>query len=717
MTVTELTPVLQSYPLIGQWLTIDSVNLIHVRTGKVEYGQGIKTALAQIVAHELEVPVARVVVEDVTTADSPDEGVTSGSRSVEDANEGLRQVAAELRVALIQRAARSRGEFADRLTAVDGCVVLPDGSRIAYRDLFDEELERQPVTGGASNQQPSPASPLGSSVPRLDLPAKTFGRATFVHDLDMPGLLHARVCRPPSPGATLLEIDEADVSGMPGVVAVVRDGSFLGVLADREEQAIRALRRLRRSARWGPGSPLPDSSRFLLTEPTTDIVVAENDSPAAQTVDSELSAEYSRPYLAHASLGPSCAVAETDGRTFQVWTHSQGIFHLRQELAKVLDVAPESVKVHHREGAGCYGANGADDAALDAALLARSVPGRPVRVQWTRDDEQRWEPFGTPMIVQLRASLDADGVVVHWTQDIWGNGHRDRPRRAGAVPGSAPRGDDDGRPTTNLLAARHLEHPFAASVPPPPPSPSSGSGRNANPVYAFAARRVVNHYVPHTPIRVSALRSLGAHANVFAIESFMDEIATRLGLDPLEHRLRYLDDPRARDVLSRVTTRAEWERRPRDSNGRGLGIGFARYKNAGAYVAVVAEIEVAADLHLRRVWAACDAGLVVNPDGLANQLEGGVIQAASWTLKEEVRFSSHEITSRDWTSYPILTFTEVPELHVEIVSRSTDPPRGIGEAVAGPTAAAIGNAIFAASGVRLRHMPLTRERFIKAAAR
>ncbi|HXF81551.1 MAG TPA: molybdopterin cofactor-binding domain-containing protein [bacterium] len=711
-----MAAILRAYPHIGHWLSIDADGTVRVWSGKVEFGQGIRTAQAQIVAHELALPVARVQVEDVTTTRSPDEGVTSGSRSVEEANEGLRVAAAALRLALLDRASRRCSVPREQLRVADGCVVLPDSNRIPYESLVDEGMLETVINGDEPLADPDRGSLLGSAVPRVDLPAKVFGRPAFVHDLELPGMLHGRVCRPPAPQARLVESATDEVAAMPGVRAVVRDGTFLGVLAEREEQVIRAARRLRRLSRWEPGLALPPSAAFMLQAETSDVVVAEDGTPPADgDISERLAATYSRPYLAHASIGPSCAVALSDGERYRVWTHSQGIYHLRQELAKVLRVEEDHVEVIHREGAGCYGANGADDAALDAVLLARAVPGTPVRLQWMRDDEFAWEPFGTAMFVRISADVGSDGAILRWNHEVWGNGHRNRPGSAGAVGAGERRGGDPAAAVTNLIAGAELADPIRASVAAPPPTPSSGGGRNANPIYAIPSRRVVNHYVAHTPIRVSALRSLGAHANVFAIESFMDEIADHVGADPLDYRLRYLSDQRAREVIKRVRAASGWDTRARDRDGRGLGLGFAQYKNDGAYVAVVADVEIDDDIAVRRVWAACDAGLVVNPDGLANQLEGGIIQAASWTLKEQVTFTPDGITSRDWTSYPILTFSEAPELQVEVISRPHEPPRGIGEAVAGPTAAAISNAIFAASGVRLRDMPLTRDRFIRAA--
>jgi CO/xanthine dehydrogenase Mo-binding subunit len=703
--IKTLPAILAAYPRIGDWLAPAPDGTVTVFTGKVEFGQGIRTSLAQLVAHELAIEVERVRVAPVDTVRSPDEGVTSGSRSIEEANEGLRVAAAELRAALCRRASSRLGVPMGQLEVARGRVVSGDGRSVAYAALLDDELAGERIGGSVALRPADGESALGANVQRVDLPPKVMGAPAFVQDMDLPGMLHGRVLRPPSVDADLMALDEEAVAGMPGVRSVVCDGSFIGVIAEREEQAVKALARLRRVATWREAEVLPASPRFMLDEPTLDVVVHERGSAGPAAAGStELRAEYSRPYLAHASIAPSCAIARYDGKSVDVWSHSPGIYHLREQLTKVLGIDAGQIRVHHVEGAGCYGANGADDVVLDAALLAHAMPERPIRVQWMRDDEFAWEPFGTAMFVRLAATIDGGGRIAGWTHDVWGNGHRDRA------------GLDAPRNVTNLLAARHVAEPFLPSVAPAPPSPSSGGGRNAAPLYTFPRQRIVNHYVPRTPIRVSALRSLGGHANVFASESFMDEIAALLGVDPVAHRLAYLDDPRAREVIERVASRARWDRRADHVEGRGLGIGFARYKNAGCYVAVIAELELGDDLRLTEVWAAVDAGLVVNPDGLLNQAEGGITQAASWTLREEVTFDRSKITSRDWRTYPILGFEDAPELHVELVSRPDQPPVGVGEAFAGPTAAAIGNALFDATGVRLRDMPFTRERFIRALA-
>ncbi len=490
---------------------------------------------------------------------------------------------------------------------------------------------------------------------------------------------------------------------MPGVVAVVRDGSFLGVVAKREEQAIRAVNRIKRIARWESTTALPETTdpRFLLKETTEDEVISEKkDDAAAGRSATTLEAEYTRPYIAHASIGPSCAVARLDGDRYSVWTHSQGIYPLRQTMAEVLGADKEKVVLTHMDGAGCYGHNGADDAALDAALLARAVPGTPVRVQWSREDEFRWEPYGPAMVVKLKAALDKDGNITNWIEDIWSNSHSTRPSPGGV----------------NLLAAWHLEKPFKPGPPRNPPLPGGGSHRNAIPLYDFPNERVTNRLIKRMPVRVSALRALGATANIFAIESFMDELAAAAGADPVEFRLRHMKEPRARAVIEAVAAKAGWKPGEKGDGTRGRGIAFARYKNGAIYVAEIVEVEIGNEIAVKKVWAAIDAGLVINPDGIINQHEGGVIQTVSWALKEAVNYDRNGILSSNWEDYPILGFQDVPQVDVTIVNRPDAPPLGAGEGAQGPTTAAIANAVYNAMGIRLRDMPFTRERVMAALA-
>jgi CO/xanthine dehydrogenase Mo-binding subunit len=515
-------------------------------------------------------------------------------------------------------------------------------------------------------------------------------------------MLHGRIVRPPGYSGRLSALDATEVQAMPGVVAVVRDGNFVGIVAGREDQVIRAQRRLARISQWEERPALPENSdpRYLLDCVSSDEVISEKTGETAASGDlSSLEAEYSRPHIAHASIGPSCAIAQfTDGR-YTVWTHSQGIFPLRGDLAQVLAVDEESITVIHAEGAGCYGHNGADDVALDAALLARAVPGRPVRVQWMREDEFAWEPYGSAMVVRMRAALGADGRVADWSHDVWSHGHSTRPGGKGGV---------------NLLAGWHLAQPLPRAVPGNPPLPAGGSHRNAIPIYDFPRQCVTNHLVREAPLRVSALRSLGGHVNVFAVESFMDELAVAAGADPVEFRLRHLKDARARAVIETVADKAGWKPGEKGNGVHGRGIGFSRYKNLGCYVAVIAEVEIENEVRVRRAWAAIDVGEAINPDGIINQTEGGIIQTISWTLKERVDFDRLRVTTRTWEDYPILTFAEAPEIEVTLINRPDQPPLGAGEGAQGPTGAAIGNAIFNALGVRMRDMPFTRDRLVAA---
>jgi CO/xanthine dehydrogenase Mo-binding subunit len=516
-------------------------------------------------------------------------------------------------------------------------------------------------------------------------------------------MLHARVLRPPSPAAQLEAVNDARARAIDGVVAVVRDGRFVGVLAEREDAAVKALERLRGDTVWRESETLPDASalaEWLKAQPAESKVVDERVPANPAAVASTVRARYTKPYLAHASIGTSCAVAQWSDGNLHVWTHSQGVYNLRADLALSLGVPEAKIVAEHVEGAGCYGHNGADDVALDAALLARAAGDRPVKLQWTRADELGWSPFGPAMLVELEADLDAGGAIVGWRHELWSNGHSSRPGRAD-VP--------------SLLAASHVargfEQPLSIN---PPLARGGGADRNAVPLYDFPARRIANHRLLTMPIRASAMRSLGALANVFAIESFMDELAAARAEDPVEWRLRHVADPRARAVIEAAATRADWSGWRR-REGWGHGIAFAKYKNLGAYCAVVAEIEAGREIRVHRLVVAVDVGLVVNPDGVANQIEGGAIQATSWTLKEQVRFDRTRITSAAWEDYPILRFSEVPAVEVEIVSRPDLPWVGAGEAAQGPTAAAIANAVFDALGARVRDLPLTPERIAAAA--
>jgi nicotinate dehydrogenase subunit B len=689
---------------LDAWLRINADGTVTVFTGKVELGQGILTALEQIAADELDVDPKRITMVSGDTGQTPDEGFTSGSQSIEYSGIALRHACAEARQILLDLAIGRFGPGNYLLAVEDGTIRGPEGKSATYWDLIAQADLHRDATASVAPKPPAALTLIGKNKPRRDIPAKVTGGASYVQDMRLPGMLFGRISRPPSYGAELASFDESGVRGMPGVVAVVRDGRFLGVAAEREEQAIAARDALARAATWRetPALPPPDDIYgHLRSLPSEDHVISDKGAGAAPAAHLSLDATYTRPYTAHASIGPSCAIARFQDGALTVWTHSQGVFPLQRDLAKALDMELAKIRCIHVQGSGCYGHNGADDVALDAALLARVADGRPVKVQWMRDDEFGWEPFGPAMTVTLRASLDDRGMIADWAHDVWTNTHSMRPAKEGC----------------NLLAAWHLAQPKAPGKPEIIPQPAGGGDRNAVPLYDFQRQRVTHHFIPQMPIRVSALRALGAHANIFAIESFMDELARAAKVDPVEFRMRHLADPRASAVVKAAATYAGWQPNTPGGTGKGRGFGFAKYKNLSAYLAVVVDVEIdraSGAARVTKAVAAIDAGQVINPDGLINQTEGGIVQAASWTLKEQVSFNARRVTSLDWSRYPILTFPEVPEIAVTVLDRPSEKSLGAGEAAQGPTAAAIANAIAHATGARLRDLPLTPER-VKAA--
>jgi nicotinate dehydrogenase subunit B len=676
--------------MLNAWLRIDPDGTVTIFTGKIELGQGIGTALAQIAADELDVDLKRIRMVHGDTALTPNEGQTAGSLSVENSGTAVRYACAEARAMLLAAAASKLSIPANDLKVVDGTI---NGS-VTYWALAGELDLKKEATASVKPKPPSEYQWVGKSIPRQDIPKKFTGGAAYVQDIRLPGMLFGRVVRPPSPGAKLSSVDESSVRRMPGVVAVVRDGDFLAVATEREEQAIKARAALARSAVWKESATLPPSGAELYQHmQSLDVpaqVMVDRTSATAAPPAKTLQARYTRPYQAHGSIGPSCAVAQwTDGK-LRVWTHSQGVYPLRGDLANVFGIEPSAVRCTHAEGAGCYGHNGADDVALDAALLARAASGRPVKLQWMRDDEFMWEPYGSAMVMQLGASLDAQGNVVSWSHELWSHPHS---RRPGQSKGS------------HTLAARHLEKPVGAAPVGDVPLPSGGSDRNAIPGYDFPSVKVAKHFIVDSPLRTSALRTLGGYANVFALESFMDEAALAAGVDPVEFRLRHMKDPRARAVIEATAAKAGWR-----AGNKDWGFGYARYKNIGCYCAVAAQVEIDRGTGAARVLRAVsgvDAGQAVNPDGIANQIEGGFIQSASWTLKEAVSFDRTRVRTRSWNDYPIMRFEEVPQVDVLILNQPDQPFLGVGEGSQGPTAAAIANAIASLTGKRLRDLPFT----------
>ena len=686
------------------WIRLDPDETVTVFTGKAELGQGILTALAQIAAEELDVGFDKIRMVSADTSRGPDEQYTFGSLSVEQSGSALRAASAQARGVLLAAAARRFGTRVEELHAKLGFIAAPDGKRATFWEVAsaDTDLLKGDITAAAAPKKPGDYSIVGKSINRIDLPGKLTGAPSYVQDMRLPGMVFARTVRPPRYGAKLVSLDESAVRSLPGVVAVVRDGSFLAVAAKREEQAIAARNALASAARWSDDAvPLPDITNLRgelqkLRAETIVVGTAGQSEPVPDQVK-KVSGEYARSYLSHASIGPSRAVAWLKDGRMTVWSQTQGAFPLRGDLAKVLGMPNAQVDVVHMPGAGCYGHNGADDVALDAALVARAVAGAPVKLQWMRDDEFAWAPFGPGMAMRVEAALASDGKIVDWSYDVWSNSHAMRPGQAGGV---------------NLLAAWDLSTPFAKSPPPHIPQPFGDGDRNAVPSYELSRKEIRNHLLLDAPVRNGSFRTLGAHGNIFAIESFMDELADAAGIDPLAFRLAHLRDPRAQAVLQAVADKAGWTPGKKGDGRNGRGIAYCRYKSIGMYAAVVVDVKVdrkTGVIKVPRVVIAADIGLVVNPDGARNQLEGGIVHAASLTLKEQVAFDRREITSRDWSGYPILGFPEVPSVEIVLMDRS-DPSLGAGEGSLPPTSAALANAFAHATGRRLRELPMTPER-------
>ncbi|SDR80173.1 xanthine dehydrogenase family protein molybdopterin-binding subunit [Bradyrhizobium canariense] len=699
--VAKLPVSLAANPKLSSWVRFSPEGQVIVSPGKVEIGQGIVTALAQIAADELDVDITRVQMIRASTAGSPNEGVTSGSLSVQHSGRALRHVCAEIRRIFLTAASDRLGVDIDALDLKDGTMSGPGNAQTSYWELASEvSLDRQ-ATPDVTAKSPAQRALAGNSVPRVDLPDKVFAHPRFIHDSALPGMLHGRVLRAELSGANLVELREDGARAVSGLVAIVRDGNFLALVSETEEGAEAALRALSKGASWSSGETLPDEdglAEWLKAQPVESVVIDKKTASQRAGKTRTIRRQYTRPYIAHGSIAPSCAMAQWTGDRVRVWTHSQGVYFLRSDLALVLKLPLENITVEHMEGAGCYGHNAADDVALDAVLLAKAADGRPVRVQWSRADEMSHAPFGAAMAIEIEADLDAKGEIVEWRHSVWSNGHTARPGRA-----SQPA----------LLAATEISNPFPRYISTNPPQANGGGAdRNSIPLYDFPSQQIECHRLLTMPIRTSALRTLGAHGNVFAIESFLDELASARGEDPVDFRLRHLRDPRARDVIRAAAARANWK--PARQAGIGHGLGFARYKNTGAYCAVVAEIEGAEDIRVNRLTIAVDVGEVINPDGVINQIEGGAIQATSWVLKERVRFDRERITSNTWTNYPILRFSEVPDVQVEIIPRPELEPLGAGEAAHGPVTAAIANAVFDALEVRVRNLPITRDSLIAA---
>lgn len=679
---------LKRHPNINAWLEVLPNGNMRVYTGKAELGQGIKTAIAQVAAEELDLDMKDVEVIVADTVRTPDEGYTVGSGSIEQSAMAVRYASAAARMKFVELAARKFGVPAQEVIISNGRAYTKNGRNpLTFADLLDGKQITDTVKSPVTLKPRSTYRLVGKAIPRDDISRMVVVKHTYLQDLRFPGMVHARVVRPPVYGASLSQYDEGYVKKkIPGLLHVVRNGSFLSVIATDENEAIKAQKILQLSAKWKEptrNNSTETSLRQIIENlPAKQETIHEQGKLPAQPFTH--TATYFKPYIMHASIGPSCAIAIWNKKKLHVWSHSQGVFPLREAISKMLSMPESSIEVTGVPGSGCYGHNGADDVAADAALTALAYPGKHVRLQWSREDEHGWEPYGSAMIMKASAHLDGSGKITGWKYDFWSDTHSKR-------PGGNPE---------NLLAARYLQKPFLSDV----PGYSGGAARNSEPYYAIPNVSITSHAF-QGPLRVSALRSLGAYANIFAVESFMDELAEKAGKDPFAFRLAHLDDERAkavihklRDMTSNITV----------EKGNGLGIAFSRYKNSASYCAVAALVESSTvdKIRVKKMWAAIDSGEAINIDGLKNQTEGGMIQAASWTLREQVKFNGGRIVSVDWATYPILRFQEIPEVEVEVLNQPEAEAMGAGEAAQGPAGAAIANAVYRASGKRIRDLPM-----------
>jgi nicotinate dehydrogenase subunit B len=710
---SDLPVMIRNNPNLNAWIKIAPDGSITVFTGRVEIGQGCLTAMRQIAAEELEVSPASISLVSGDTALTPNEGVTSGSFAIKQGGAALGHACADARATLIAAAAQAWQLDATPLKIENGMIVALTGAKMSYGEAASKVSLNRPVDPAARRRPAHLQKVVGSSYPRVDIPAKVFGQEVFIHDMRPAGMLFGAVARPPTYAARLLAVDLAPIKAMPGVVEVVRDGSFLGVVARREEQARAAAERLASSARWDKGAALfggKDVFDHLLNAPSEVKLIHEVKAQGATSaLASTHKAEYRRAFQAHASIGASCALAHWEADKVTVWSHTQGPFPLRAHMAKGLKLPPASIRVIHAQGAGCYGHNGADDVAFDAALLARAVPGRPVRVHWAHEEEMAWEPWGSAMIVRLEAGVASDGRIDAWNHDVWSFPHSSRPGPSGGMDGC------------NLRSAWYLAEPLKASKAVDGALPNGASGRNSVPIYAAANQRITTHYHEVMPIRTSALRTLGGFFNAVSAEMFIDELAAMAKLDPVTFRIRNVKDERLIAVLKKAVEMSAWSpaavqaQKPLTREMRGFGVGLSRYKNQDSYVAVVAEVVVdttSGSIKVARMWSATDTGRAINPDGVINQIEGGMVQATSWILIEAGRFDEGIMRSVDYAEYPILDYIDTPLMQSFLIDRPSLPSLGAGEGSQAPAGAAIANAVFAATGRRINEVPFTRERVL-----
>lgn len=687
---------------VDGFLRIGHDGAVTLYSGKVDLGTGVRTAMTQIVAEELDVPLNAVTVIEGDTALTPDQGTSSGSNSIQFGGVQIRQAAATARQALLQQAAAALQADAGDLTIVDGVVTSKSsGKSVKFGELIGEKAFALKIDKAVKPKDPAAYKVVGKPVVRLDIPDKVTAKFTYMQDFRLPGMLHGRVVRPPAIGATLTSVDEKSVSDIPGFVKVVRVGNFVGVVAESEWGAIRAADQLK--AEWSKWEGLPEQAALWDHVRNTKVAKDEVTSSVGDTAAAlgqgvkRLKATYDFAIHTHGSIGPSCAVVDIKDGELTCWTASQATHNLRKQLAAMLSMPADKIRCVYIDGSGCYGRNGHEDAAADAALMARDV-GRPVRVQWMRADEHGWDPKGPPTLVDLEAALDASGNIVAWSSNFF-----------------HPQGVSG---TVELVGADLASLPHENYLAPGGVTGNSALG------YTLPNVKTVAHRLETTPFKPSWIRTPGRLQNTFANEAFFDELAAAAGVDPLEYRLRYLKDPRGIELLDRLAKLAKWDKSaPKQASSgdvvSGRGLSYVKYELVRTYVGAVADVEVnktSGAIKVKRIFVVQDCGQIINPDGVKNQIEGNMVQTLSRTLMEQVTFDRSHVTSLDWGSYPIITFPDVPEVFIDLIDRPNEKPWGAGEPSASIVPSAVSNAVFDAVGARLRSVPFLPEK-VKTAMR
>jgi CO/xanthine dehydrogenase Mo-binding subunit len=708
---------LSNSPWVSDWLDFSRDGKLILHTGKVDIGQRITTALALIAAEELSIPFDYITVRKTRTDVDPNEGYTAGSFSMQHSGYAIKKASATARHIFTKKAS-------ERLNVAEQELKISDGQfratgtnlSVTYWELMSDVMLDVDVDEEVETKNPADYSTQNKPHIAKGMAEIMTGKYQFLHDLKLDNMLHARIVRPPHYHCELESLNSDVLSRLQEEnIYVVQDGSFLAVAALQEYQVVKAARRLSLAAKWKSVKQLSEENIYSqLTSNNKDSFFVEKGCipsatakiPDLEQIDGDenktIRATYRKPYHMHASIGPSAGCASYDGDALIVWTHNQGVYPLRAAITEAFDMATDKVTVQFVPGSGVYGHNGADDAAFDAAIIARHIKGYPILLKWTRDDEHSWEPYGSAMQCEIQASIDKNGKISSWSHETFADTFLARP-----ITGK--------QPATRMVSSHYIEDALPWPIAEPMMVPHGGIHRNMEMLYEMPEPRLIKNRVYDLPLRTSALRTLGAYGNVFANESMINELAESANLDPFTFRLNHLKDERAIAVLAKL--QQVMEDNSKDEDQFGHGIGFARYKNSAAYCAigVCLSVNEAAEVKLHDAYIVCDAGEIVDAEGVRAQLEGGFIQAASWTLYEQVLYERDGIVSRDWDTYPIITFDNIPQMHTHLIVNPGMPYLGAGEGAAGPTAAAIGNALKDATGLRVREMPFNPDRIMAAA--